>query len=122
LFWLVLVCALADEPISPDDARDYVGKEVTVRMVVKWSKVNQADPDIVGYLAADEDFKNGKHLTIVILEGGDSVKGFDRRMKLTFVDLEGKTIEVTGTVKLEYGKPRIRVVNPKQIKVVGDKK
>ena len=117
------VCAADDaktgEKIIPaTEIRSHVGKECTALMTVKASK--NAAPRRTYYLNSEEDFHDEKNLAIVI--------SYDHAAKFQEAGIDDpaeyykdKTIQVTGKVIEEDDEIRIRVDDPKQIKIVEPK-
>ena len=111
--------AKTTEKIIPAaEIRDHVGKECTAQMTVKASK--NAVPRRIYYLNSEEDFHDDKNLAVVI--------SYDHAAKFQEAGIDdpadyykGKTIRVTGKVIKEDDEVRIRVDDPKQIKLVEPK-
>ncbi len=114
----------ADDPkttekvISAGEIRSHIGKECTAEMTVKASK--NAVPRRTYYLNSEEDFHDEKNLAVVI--------SYDHASKFQEGGIDdpadyykGKTIRVTGKVIEEDNEVRIRVEDPKQIKLVEPK-
>jgi DNA/RNA endonuclease YhcR with UshA esterase domain len=109
----------ASEKVVPAaEARGKIGQECTVEMVVKASK--NAAPRRTYFLDSEEDFRDDKNFAVVI--------SYDDAAKFHAVGIEdpaehykGKTIRVTGKVIHEDEQVRIRVEDPKQIKLVEPK-
>jgi hypothetical protein len=108
----------AEKVIPAAHAREHIGKECTAVMTVKSSK--NAVPRKTYYLDSEEDFHDEKNLAIVI-----SYDHADRFREAGIDDpseyYKGKTIQVTGKVIEEDDQVRIRVEDPKQIKLVETK-
>jgi hypothetical protein len=107
-----------DKIIPAAEIRDHVGKECTAEMTVKASK--NAVPRRTYYLNSEEDFHDEKNLAVVI--------SYDHAAKFQEAGIDdpadyykGKTIRVTGKVIKEDDEVRIRVEDPKQIKLVEPK-
>jgi hypothetical protein len=103
-FILAPALALA-ETIAPSDTQRYVGKSVTVEGVV--SEVNSTDRAGVTFLDMGGHYPDNA-FTAVILKN-DAGKFPDVKA------LEGKTIDVTGTIKLYKGKTEIMLNDAGQI-------
>jgi hypothetical protein len=107
------------EKIIPSaEIRNHIGKECTAEMTVKASK--NAVPRRTYFLDSEEDFHDEKNLPIVI--------SYDHAAKFQEAGIDdpaeyykGKTIRVTGKVIEEDDQVRIRVDDPKQIKLVESK-
>ena len=108
----------AEKVIPAAQARDHIGKECTAVMTVKSSK--NAVPRKTYYLDSEEDFRDEKNLAVVI-----SYDHIDKFREAGIDDpaeyYKGKTIHVTGKVIDEDDQVRIRVEDPKQIKLVETK-
>jgi hypothetical protein len=104
--------------IPAAEIRNHVGEECTAEMTVKASK--NAVPRRTYYLNSEEDFHDEKNLAVVI--------SYDHAAKFQEAGIDdpadhynGKTIRVTGKVIKEDDEVRIRVDDPKQIKLVEPK-
>lgn len=95
----------AGEPVVPDtDAAKYVDKKVSVRGVVAAVSVSRAE---VTYLNFGRGYPNQTFSAAIPKE---------QRAKFANVKKwEGKTITVTGTVKMSRDKPQIVLEDPGQI-------
>jgi hypothetical protein len=114
----------ADEPdekkvVAADDARHHVDETCTVEMNVRASK--NAGPRREYYLDSEEDFRDEKNFAVVI-----SYDHIERFQKADIDDpaehYKGKRLRVTGKVIRENDQVRIRVDDPKQIKLVDESK
>jgi hypothetical protein len=116
--------ASADDAKAPEKVipaaqiREHVGKECTALMTVKSSK--NAAPRKTYFLDSEKDFRDVKNLAVVI--------SYDHADKFREAGIDdpaeyyrGKTIHVTGKVIEEDDQVRIRVDDPKQIKLVEPK-
>jgi hypothetical protein len=104
--------------IPAAEIRSHVGKECTAEMTVKASK--NAVPRRTYFLDSEEDFHDEKNLAVVI--------SYDHIAKFQEAGIDdpaeyykAKTIRVTGKVIEEDDQVRIRVDDPKQIKLVEPK-
>jgi hypothetical protein len=104
--------------IPAAEIRSHVGKECTAEMTVKASK--NAVPRRTYFLDSEADFHDEKNLAVVI--------SYDYIAKFQEAGIDdpaeyykGKTIRVTGKVIEEDDQVRIRVDDPKQIKLVEPK-
>ena len=102
---LMTTPALA-ETIAPCDASKYVGKSVTVEGLV--SQVHHAASGKATFLDMGGQYPN--NCFAGVLFSGDESKFPD------IDSLEGKTIDITGTIKLYKRKPEIILDDPAQIK------
>ena len=103
------------KPIPAAEAKDHLDKEATFEMVVRSSK--DAEKSKVIYLDSEVDYKDPKTLVVVI--SYDHLDAF-KKAKIDepakyYLD---KTIRVTGTPRKESDQIRIRVEDPKSIKVI----
>jgi hypothetical protein len=107
-----------EKVIPAAQVREHVGKECTALMTVKSSK--NAAPRKTYFLDSEEDFHDEKNLAVVI-----SYDHADKFRDAGIADpaeyYKGKTIQVTGKVIEEDDQVRIRVEDPKQIKLVEPK-
>jgi hypothetical protein len=114
----------ADDPkttekvIPATEIRDHIGQECTALMKVKASK--NAVPRRTYYLNSEEDFHDEKNLAVVI-SYDHAAKFQEAGIDDPAVHYKDKTIQVTGKVIKEDDEIRIRVDDPKQIKVVEPK-
>jgi hypothetical protein len=114
----------ADDPKSTEkvipaaEIRDHVGRECTALMTVKASK--NAAPRRTYYINSEEDFHDEKNLAVVI-SYDHAAKFQEAGIDDPAVYYKGKTIQVTGKVIKEDDEIRIRIDDPKQIKVVEPK-
>jgi DNA/RNA endonuclease YhcR with UshA esterase domain len=122
VFALIVTSAFADEsakPLTPADAAKKVNEKCTVEMEVK--SVGMGKGGKVGFLNSEEDYKSDKNFTIFLAE-----KAIEQ-LKAPKVDdlatrFKGKTVRVTGTVKLYHERPEIVVEDPeKDVKIVEKK-
>jgi len=112
--------ASADDEKAPAvvkaaDARNHVDERCTVELTVRSSK--NAAPRREYYLDSEEDFHDEKNFAVVIsYDHADLFKkaGIDDPAE----HYKGKSLRVTGKVIRENDQVRIRVEDPKQIKIV----
>jgi DNA/RNA endonuclease YhcR with UshA esterase domain len=104
--------------IPAAEVRKHIGKECTAEMTVRSSK--NAVPRKTYYLDSEDDFHDEKNLAVVI--------SYDHAAKFQEAGIDdpaeyykGKIIRVTGKVIEEDDQVRIRVDDPKQIKLVETK-
>ena len=103
------------KPITPDEAAKRVGEKCTVEMDVK--SVGVSKNGGVAFLNSEEDFKDEKNFTAFL--GKEAVEKFKKaKVEDLAAHFKGKTIRVTGTVKLYRERPEIAVDDPEQIQVV----
>jgi DNA/RNA endonuclease YhcR with UshA esterase domain len=104
------------KPVTPADAAKMVDKKVTVEMEVKSASKGNG----VFFLNSEEDYKSDKNFTIFISRDG-AKKFAEAKVDDPTAQYKGKTIRVTGTVKLYRDKPEIVVDDPKQMETVEKK-
>ncbi len=105
--------------VKAPDAQKHIDKRCTVEMTVRASK--NAAPRREYYLDSEEDFHDEKNFAVVIsYDHADLFKqaGIDDPSE----HYRGKKLRVTGKVIRENDQVRIRVEDPKQIKIVEDEK
>ncbi len=105
--------------VKAPDAKNHIDKRCTVEMTVQSSK--NAAPRREYYLNSEEDFRDEKNFAVVIsYDHADLFKqaGIDDPAE----HYKGKKLRVTGKVIREDDEVRIRVEDPKQIKIVEDNK
>jgi hypothetical protein len=101
--------------VAAADAKSHVDERCTVEMKVRASK--DAGPRREYYLDSEEDFHDEKNFAVVIsYDHADLFKQAKIDDPSDFY--KGKTLRVTGKVIRENDQVRIRVEDPKQIKVV----
>lgn len=112
---LAAVAADPGKPLTPVEAGKQVGKEVTVRMVVKAAKDRLENRGEI-YLDSEEDFKDEKNFAVVITKTGAA--SLSRAGIADPADhFFGKTITARGKVKEVDEVPRIEIDEAKQIAV-----
>jgi DNA/RNA endonuclease YhcR with UshA esterase domain len=104
-FILAPTLALA-ETISPSDTPKYVGKSVTVEGTV--SEVHHAASGKVTFIDMGGQYPNNTFAGVIFS---------DDESKFPDVDsLDGKTVDITGKIKLYQGRTEIIMNDPAQIK------
>ena len=101
--------------VKAADARNHIDERCTVELTVRSSK--NAAPRREYYLDSEEDFHDEKNFAVVIsYDHADLFKkaGIDDAAE----HYKGKSLRVTGKVIHENDQVRIRVEDPKQIKIV----
>jgi hypothetical protein len=101
--------------VKAADARNHIDERCTVELTVRSSK--NAAPRREYYLDSEEDFHDEKNFAVVIsYDHADLFKkaGIDDAAE----HYKGKSLRVTGKVIRENDQVRIRVEDPKQIKIV----
>jgi DNA/RNA endonuclease YhcR with UshA esterase domain len=106
-----------DKPLTPTEAAKKVDEKCVVEMEVKSSHAGK----VVVFLNSEENFKDAKNFTVFI--GRTGLDKFARaKIDDPATHFKGKTIRVSGTVKLYMNRPEIVVSDPEQIQVVDTKK
>jgi DNA/RNA endonuclease YhcR with UshA esterase domain len=95
------------ETITPPEAKAHVGQIVTVEGVV--SEVHHAAPGKVIFIDMGGRYPNNAFAAVIFAEDANKFPNVD--------SLEGKTVDVTGAIKLYRGRPEIILNDPAQIKV-----
>ena len=123
LLVVILFAAVhADEPaktLTPAEAAKKVNEKCTVEMEVK--AVGMAKSGKAVFLNSESDFKSPKNFTIML---GQSVLEKLKKAKIDdpAAHYKGKTVRVTGTVKIYKEKPEIIVNEPEEIVIVSTEK
>ena len=123
VFCLTPALAAADDkdakPIAPAEAAKSIDKKCVVEMEVK-STGKTANGRTV-FLNSEANYRDGKNFTVML---GRAVLAKYKKVKVEDAaeHFKGKTIRVSGTVKLYNKKPEIVVDDPAQITVVEKKK
>lgn len=114
--------ALSDDPepkvVPSAEAKDHVGERCAVEMTVRASK--NAAPRRTYFLDSEEDFRDAKNFAVVI-DYDDAAKFKEAGIDDPAEHYRGKTLRVTGEVIKESDQVRIRVTDPKQIKIIEPK-
>ncbi|MBA4019397.1 MAG: hypothetical protein C0483_19700 [Pirellula sp.] len=111
----LLLCtsgAVAEEPITTEEAVKRVGEEVSVKMEVKKAAVRGA----VGFLNSESDFRDPKNFTI-FLGGKILTQMKDAGIADPVEHFEGKTVIVKGKVALRNERPQIAPADADDIKL-----
>lgn len=108
------------KPLTPEEAIKRVDKQVTVQMVVRSSK-NALEKRHEIYLDSEADFRDEKNLAVVVTEEGAG-KFKDAGIDDPAEHFRGKTIRVTGKVIRKDDRPRIEIDDPKDIRIVEQKR
>jgi DNA/RNA endonuclease YhcR with UshA esterase domain len=108
-----LADAAGSKPVTPAEAAKLVDKKVTVEMEVKSTGKSRG----VFFLNSEDDYRSGKNFAAFINKEGTQ-KFKDAGIDDPAAHFKGKTIRVTGTVKLYREKPEIVIEDPKQVEVV----
>ena len=95
------------ETITPSETRQHVGQSVTVEGVV--TAVNTTDRSDVTFLDMGGRYPNNLFTAVIVKNDADKFPNVGT--------LEGKTIDVTGTIKLYKGRPGIILTDAAQIKL-----
>ena len=104
---LCVIMAHADKPIviKDSEAMEYVGKEVEVRGRVASVTTSPLGTTFINFGGA---YPNQRFAGFI---AAGSVIADDRRLTM----IQGKTISITGIVRLHDGKPEIEIVSADQI-------
>jgi DNA/RNA endonuclease YhcR with UshA esterase domain len=103
----------ASKPVTPAEAAKLIGKKVTVEMAVKSTGKSRG----VFFLNSEEDYRSAGNFTAFI--NATAAKRFrEAKIDDPAAHFKGKTVRVTGTVKLYRDKPEIVVEDPKQVEIV----
>jgi DNA/RNA endonuclease YhcR with UshA esterase domain len=104
---LIATATLAQtQVIAPADTQKYVGKSVTVEGPV--SEVHHAASGKVTFIDMGGRYPNNTFAGVIFA---------DDTSKFSDVDsLDGKTVDITGTIKLYQGRTEIILNDPAQIK------
>jgi hypothetical protein len=120
LLALTSLLLAAEEPISPAKAREFDGQEVTVKMTVKSGRNLLAEKQKVAYLNSEADFKQRENLAVAIHES--AAEEMKKSIPDPVVYFQGKTIKVTGKIKITMDMVRLHVEKASQIEVIQEKK
>jgi DNA/RNA endonuclease YhcR with UshA esterase domain len=96
----------AAETIAPAEAKAHVGQSVTVEGVV--SEVHHAASGKVTFIDMGGHYPNNTFAGIIFSDDANKFPDVD--------SLGGKTVDITGTIKLYQGRPEIILNDPAQIK------
>ena len=105
----VVVPKLPDGVLSPAQAAKKVGEKVTVQYTVA-----STGGQVNLYLNSDKDFRSKDNFAVVLTPKGKTGK-WEKAAGDTF---KGKTIKVTGTIKLSKDAPQLEVTDEKQLEIV----
>jgi hypothetical protein len=101
-------------PLTPLEAVNRINEQVTVEMLVRAAKNCPHCSQI--FLDSEEDHHDPNNLAVAVTETGAArFKG--ARIDDPALQFKGKTIRVSGVVKLKDDRPRIEVDDPGQIEV-----
>lgn len=112
----VLAEEVESKALTPSEAREAVGKEITVTFVVKAAK-DRLEKRKEIYLDAEEDFRSEANFAVVItVAGAASLKaqGIDAPAE----HFKDKKIWAKGVVKVVQDVPRIEIDSAEQLKIV----
>lgn len=106
------------KPLTPAEAAKRVNEKCVVQMEVK-STGKTRDGD-AAFLNSEENYRAEKNFTVFLDK--DALEKFKKaKIDDPAAHYKGKTIRVTGTVKLYRDKPEIAVAEPDQIQIVEKK-
>src|SRR5207237_6193844 len=98
---------LDDKPLTPEQAREKVGKRVTVQMKVRSTKDRLEKRGEI-YLDSEDDFRDAKNFAVVITKAG-AAKLEEKGITKPAEHFRDKTIQATGEVKEVDDVPRIEI-------------
>jgi DNA/RNA endonuclease YhcR with UshA esterase domain len=110
IFALLLTLAGAPalaEAIGPNEARDHIGQNVTVEGVV--SEVHHAASGRATFIDMGGRYPNNTVTAVIFKDDAGKFPDVDA--------LDGKTIDVIGSIRLYQGRPEIILNDPAQLKV-----
>ena len=106
------------KPVTPEEATKLIGKTCTVEFDIK--STGKSRNGKVFFLNSSENFRDKDNFTVML--GEKAVSAYkEQKVEDLAAHFKGKTIRVTGMVKLFREKPEIVVNDPKQVVIV-DKK
>lgn len=94
------------ETIAPSDTSKYVGKSVTVEGTA--SEIHHAASGRVTFIDMGGRYPNNTFAGVIFSDDASKFPDVD--------SLDGKTVDITGTVKLYQGRTEIILNDPAQIK------
>jgi DNA/RNA endonuclease YhcR with UshA esterase domain len=104
---LMLAAASANaQTVAPNEARDHVGQNVTVEGAV--SDVDHAASRSATFIDMGGHYPNNTFAAVIFKDDADKFPDVDT--------LNGKTIDVTGLIRLYQGRAEIILNDPAQIK------
>jgi DNA/RNA endonuclease YhcR with UshA esterase domain len=105
--WLTLTAAPAfAQTISPLEAKDHVGQNVTVEGTV--SEVDHAASGKMIFIDMGGHYPNNVFAGVIFIDDAGKFPGVD--------SLDGKVVDITGTIKFYQGRTEIILNDPAQIK------
>ena len=102
-------------PLTPLEAIDRINEQITVEMLVKAAK-NCRRCSLM-FLDSEENHHDPRNFAVAVTEAGKA-KLKEAQMDDPAGHFKGKTIRVTGVVKVKDRQPQIEVNHPGQIEVV----
>ena len=103
--------------IAPEQAADYLGREVVVEMTV--AGANNRNARSPCFLNSKKDYRDKKNFTAIIFP--DGLKKFkNAKIDEPAIHFFNKKVRVTGTIELHKEKPQIKVTDPKQIEIIAE--
>jgi DNA/RNA endonuclease YhcR with UshA esterase domain len=103
---LLTVTPALGQTIAPADSPRYVGKSVTVEGTV--NEVHHAASGKVTFIDMGGRYPNNTFAGVIFSDDASKFSDID--------SLDGKTIDITGTIKLYQDRPEIILNDPAQIK------
>jgi DNA/RNA endonuclease YhcR with UshA esterase domain len=101
--------------ISSLEASIRINEQVTVEMLVKAAKNCQRCSQI--FLDSEQDHHDPKNLAVALTETGKA-KFMEMKIDDPASHFNGRTIRVTGVVRLKENRPQIEIDEPAQIVIV----
>jgi DNA/RNA endonuclease YhcR with UshA esterase domain len=105
-----------EKAFPPVEARQQVGKTITVQMTVQLAKDELKEFGEI-YLDSEKDYKDKKNFAIAVTKTG-AANLAKAGIANPVTHYQGKTIRVKGLVKVVDGLPRIEVNEADQIQLV----
>jgi hypothetical protein len=105
-----------DKPLGPVEARNQVGKKITVEMTVKAAK-DRLEKHGEIYLDAEENFKDPKNFAVIITKAG-AAKFKEAGIAAPADHFRSKLIRAKGTVKVVQEVPRIEIDDRGDLQIV----
>jgi DNA/RNA endonuclease YhcR with UshA esterase domain len=102
-------------PLTPLEAANQINEQVTVEMTVRAAKNCPHCSQI--FLDSEEDHHDPKNFAVAVTEAGKD-KFREAKIDDPAGHFKGKTIQVTGLVRVKDNQPQIEVDDTQQIEVV----
>ena len=105
-FALLTTSALA-ETITPSDAQSHIGEHITVEGIV--TEVHHATSGRATFIDMGGRYPNNVFTAVIFADDAPKFSGIDL--------LQGKTVDITGTITLYKKRPEIILNDAEQIKI-----